>query len=96
MTYGDEQREQHEHELDQLEGERVQAAVAHTDRENANLHSAVKRLEKENKELVEALQALGVTPYDYYCFCPPEMGFVHSGDHTGECRDAQQALAGKD
>ncbi len=49
-------------------------------------------MHKAAPALVEALEALGVTPYDYYCFCPPEMGFVSSGDHTGECREAQQAL----
>ncbi len=56
MTYEDEQRAQHEHELDQLEGKRIHEAIAHTDRENANLHSTVKRLEKENKELRAALE----------------------------------------
>lgn len=53
-----EQREEHEMELDQLEGERIHAAIAYTDRENANLLKAVERLEQKNCMLVEALEKI--------------------------------------
>ncbi len=46
-------------------------------------------LEQQNRDMRAALQHLGSRP-DGYCFCPRE---IPSGDHTGECREAQQALA---
>ncbi len=46
-------------------------------------------LEQQNRDLVAALQHLGSRP-DGYCFCPRE---IPSGDHTGECKDANKALA---
>ena len=40
-------------------------------------------------DTLAALQHLGSRP-DGYCFC---FGDTPSGDHTGECREAQQAIA---
>ncbi len=53
-----EQYEEHERELDQLEGDRVGEAVAYSERENANLLKTVERLEKEKADLVAVLGRL--------------------------------------
>ena len=94
MTYGDEQREQHELELDQLEGKRIHEAIAHTDRENANLHRTVERLERENKDLVAKLKNL-VDWYDYdpNCIdnCPACIAYADAKeilDQIGETKKA--------
>ena len=50
--------------------------------------------------LVEALKALGVHPFQLedgtpahgYCFCPQPHPGVPEDEHTGECRDAREAL----
>ena len=58
MTYEEEQREEHQHELDQRDDERLDSAIAYTERENANLLKAVERLEKQNAEMVKKLNWL--------------------------------------
>ena len=58
MTYEDEQREEHQNELDQRDDERLDSAIAYTERENANLLKAVLFLEKRNTALVAALEAV--------------------------------------
>ena len=50
----------------------------------------VAKLEKQNADLVAALVALGAKP-DGYCFCINQEQ-IEAG-HTGECKDARQALA---
>ena len=55
MTYEDELREEHQHKLDRRDDERLDSAIAYTERDNANLHRAVERLEKKNAALVELL-----------------------------------------
>ena len=63
MTYEDEQREEYENYLDTRDGERLNAAVAYTERENVNLLKAVERLEKRNAALVKTLEAIKPTFY---------------------------------
>ena len=63
MTYEDELREEHEHELDRRDDERLDSAIAYTERENANLHRAVERLERENRDMVATLEAIKPTFY---------------------------------
>ena len=55
MTYENEQREEHERELDNRVMDHVQDAIAYSERENSNLHRTVERLERENSALVVAL-----------------------------------------
>jgi hypothetical protein len=60
------------------------------------LHDTNAALQAENRELLEALQALGTYPGGY-CFCPEgrDAGEVNAfgNAHTGECEDARKALA---
>ena len=58
MTYEDELREEHEHELDRREMDHALDAITYSERENANLHRAVEQLTRENKKLVEALEKI--------------------------------------
>ncbi len=96
-AYEDEQREEHDHELDQLEGERILEAIAHTDRENANLHRTVERLEQENEDLRDALE----DGCEYH-HLPLINGWTHelpsTGNYGRRCRlseKARQALGGE-
>ena len=53
-----------------------------------------------SRRLAEALQALGIHPFQMedgtpahgYCFCPQPHPGVPANEHTGECRDARRAL----
>ena len=56
MTYEDELREEHQHELDQQVMDHELDAITYSERENANLHRAVERLERDNKKLVAVLK----------------------------------------
>lgn len=53
-------------------------------------HSEMRWLLNNHKLLLKALQALGAKPIGY-CFCVSAEQ-VEAG-HTGECRDAQAAIA---
>lgn len=94
-----EQREEHEMELDQLEGERIHAAIEFTDRENANLVKAVERLEQQKVALVSALKAVEWLDHRQSDRCPwcwgvrPDYPYskVVKG-HKLDCQ-RQQALA---
>ena len=92
MTYDNEQQEEHERELDQLEGDRVQDAIAYSERENANLHRAVERLEKQNADLaalVDAVEWVRDVEGNFHC---PWCYALKEIDHFEDCK-RQQALA---
>ena len=55
-----------------------------------NDQEALKTVLRDRERLLSALQALGSKP-DGYCFCV-SLEQVAAG-HTGECRDAQAAIA---
>ena len=47
--------EEHERELDQQGDDRVYEAIAYTERENENLHRAIKTFDKNREELVAVI-----------------------------------------
>ena len=68
----------------------IPGSSQHTDYVN-ELEADNRTLRDDNRLLRQALEALGVRPEPGYCFCFSREQAEEG--HTGECREARQALA---